>query len=130
MIEASNLRAGAIDFSVIPMDARGLRVLTSGMQDVPVRREIRNGTFPSYKAASFSLVKDYGFIINVWRVRNEVENYRVIGGVSVDIDDSLNRMKAYRDAFDAILASDEHSTEAFRILDHVIYSDIATLHWT
>ncbi|WP_438346811.1 hypothetical protein [Methylorubrum populi] len=117
-------KSGAIDFDRLPRTAAGLSALINIGSDVPIQRNVRTGTFPSFKAARFALTHDYGYIINVWRVRNGIEKYHVIGGVEVNVDKSAGYIAAYQRLLDNVLANEESSQRVLQILDHIITNSI------
>lgn len=116
----TELLYGAINFDRLEQTARGLRAFIYGPGFIPIRSKLRPGTFPDFMAKPFALTDDHGNIINVWCVRDEVENYHVIGGVAAEVDKRGGYIQAYERVLNDILANDEASRQIFAVLDHVV----------
>ena len=116
----NRLKSGAIDFDVISATADGLRTLVFGSAYVPIRKVFWPHRFPMFRASRYSLTEDHGYIINVWRIRDEVEKFHVIGGGETNTDKGAGYISTYQHLLNGVIYSEEQSRHVFSILDHVI----------
>lgn len=116
-----DLLNGALDLSRIEMSAKGLKALIHG-RFAPLRPKFRDESgFPDFMISTYSIVDDFGYVINVWMVPDTVEKYRVIGGVqSSNVDRSKDYRVEYQRLLDEVLNDDEQSVRVIEVLDHVI----------